>query len=61
MSIENTFMGPALDNGYQSNKNLTKDYLNKTFFKGFEESIELNRDNKDAWINTERFCKINVA
>jgi hypothetical protein len=60
MSIENTFMGPALDNGYQSNKNLTKDYLNKTFFKEFEESIDLNRDNKDAWINTERFCKINV-
>jgi len=61
MSIENTFMGPALDNGYQSNKNLTKDYLNKKFFKQFEESVDLTRDNKDAWINTERFCNINLV
>jgi hypothetical protein len=59
LSIENTFMGPALDNGFQSNNNLSKKYLSTKFFSDFENSIELNKQTKDAWINTERFCKLN--
>ena len=58
LSIENTFMGPALDNSFQSNTNLSNNYLSKVFFKDFENSIELNKQTKDAWINTERFCKL---
>jgi len=57
LSVENTFMGPALDNNFQSNKNLSKQYLKDSFFEDFKTKVSITTENAIAWVNTQKFCE----
>ena len=57
LSVENTFMGPAMDNNFQGNKNLAKNYLKESFLKDFKQKVGITAENAEAWVNTQRFCE----
>ena len=50
-------MGPSLDNNFQSNKNLSKQYLKDSFLSDFKTKVTITAENAEAWVNTQRFCE----